>query len=125
MIPIEIMIPESMRHAANQLAACKGLSMADLRTFGEATHERDGVRYIVVGVQVSDTWLQEIAKPISRPVFDTDESIDLAAAQTALNAMTLLQSLPISLPGELPNIPNGMIICLGVSLAGIYGLSPL
>lgn len=125
MIPIEILIPESIRYEANQLAACKGLSMADIYTFGEATHERNGVRYIVVGVQVSDTWLQDMAKPIVRPAFDTESVIDITAAQSALSAMTILQSPPISLPGELPSAPVGMIVCLGVSLAGIYGLSQL
>lgn len=118
-ITVEAIVPESMRHEANHLAAAKGLSLADLLTFGSAMYEdADGNRYCWTGVQVSPSWLQGMTSPVEHPGFDADEEIDLVAAETCRQSMIVLQALP-----EQPVPITGLVVYVGTGLAGAYGLT--
>lgn len=98
MLTAEILIPLNLRDSANQLAAAIGLSLADLRTFGNPTHEdSDGNQYCLVGVQVSESWPETVrmlmANPeaLPRPEFDVDAVIDMDAARATLAEVTLVE----------------------------------
>lgn len=119
MITVEILCPESLREAANHLAAAKGLSMADMLTFGNPNYERDGHQFIWVGVQVTEDWLTGMQQPAERPGYDAEEEIDLDAANAVLAGTTVLLECPDIEDGPLP---EGLVILLGSGLVGVYGL---
>lgn len=119
MITVESLIPESLREDANHLACAKGLSMADMLTFGNPTHEDgEGSRFIWVGAQVSDGWVAGMQQPVTRPDFDTSNEIDLAAAQAVLSNATILVQIP-----ETPPDLSKMVVLVGTGLAGACGLT--
>lgn len=82
--------PSALRDDANQLAACLGGSMADLQTYGEPRYEREGVYYSVMSTAATDKLLQASQMPVQRPAFDSDNVIDLVAAQRALDAVLIV-----------------------------------
>ena len=121
MITLETLVPESLMPAANQLAACKGQSLADLDTYLRPTHQDTvGNKWSWCGVQVSEEWLGGIATPPTRPDFDIEGVLDLALAGKALASVTILQALPAS---DAPfAMPTGMVVFVGTGLPQALGL---
>ncbi len=84
-----IAVPEAMIPDANQMAACMGLSLADLNTFVEASYQDEqGNRYAVCSAAMTPRVLQAVdAGEIVRPAFDTENLIDMAGAGRALSVL--------------------------------------
>lgn len=121
-LTLETLVPEALMPAANQLAACKGQSLADLDTYPRPTHQdAAGNKWAWCGVQVSDEWLGGIAAPPVRPDFDTEAVLDMALAGQALASVTILQALPA--PDEPFTMPTGMIVFVGTGLPQGLGLT--
>lgn len=81
--------PEAMIDDANHYAASIGLGPADLETFKSATwQDSEGNLYACTAPLLSDAAAQHALNPtVTRPAWDTDEIIDLEAAQRTRDAM--------------------------------------
>lgn len=88
---VTIACPESMMSDGNQLAACMGLSLADLNTFDGAHYQDEqGNRYAVCSAATTPRVLQAAAgNTIQRPAFDTGNDINLTGANRALDALVI------------------------------------
>ncbi len=115
MITVEFLCPQSIAYGANQLAACKGLSMDDINTFSRPNCTVNGLPYIWQAVQVSDGWLTGMQQPATWPDFDQEHTLDVAAANAVLAGVTVAQSMPETLPA-------GLVVGIGCSLRGVAGL---
>lgn len=72
---------------ANHLACVLGTSMADLNTYGNENF----VGYSVVSFAAKEDTLATVQiGSLTRPEFDTEEQIDMEAAQRAFEAMVVL-----------------------------------
>src|SRR5690554_2221603 len=113
--------PESLLSEGNNLAACLGESIADLNTYVSLNYQdADGVKYCVIQFAATNTILAKADTGIAeRPVYDTDEQIDLALAQAGLDAIYLV-SLSEGEEGEGPmmkvptNTKDRNMYCLNV-----------
>lgn len=106
----EFIVPIALRDDANQLAAAKGQSMADLLTFRRETHEG----YSVVQAQVSEEWMAGIGT-LERPDFDTESTLDMQAAASVLQGAVVLTDIPESLTvAGLVIGPPGIALALGL-----------
>lgn len=88
--------PESRIVNGNHLACALGTSMVDMQTYGPAKcQDSDGQRYSVVSFAVKDSTLycvQTLSLP--RPAHDTNNLIDMGAAEQELEDMIVV--LPFS-----------------------------
>ena len=81
---ITIACPVAMMDDANQLAAALGFSMADAETFrGNGWQDSVGNLYAAASGEVSEAWLTIAQEPLTRPAWDTDDQIDMVAAERA------------------------------------------
>lgn len=76
--------------------------------------------YCHASVQVSDSWLGGMSQPVTRPDFDPDALIDLDAAQSVLDGLTVVTQ-PAD-PESLADAPTGLVVAVGIDLAGYYGM---
>jgi hypothetical protein len=97
--------PDAHRAAANQLACALGASMADANTYGPPTwQDGNGALYACASVDVGEEWLAAAQQPLTRPEWDTDEQIDMAAAAQAQALIALWTGEgepPLASPGAL------------------------
>jgi len=107
---LSLLCPESLFYGANNLAAAKGQHIDDLKSFRSVTHTRDGIGYCHASVQVSDSWLAGMSQPVTRPSFDVVLLIDLPAAQSALDGLTVVTQ-PAD-PESLPDAPEPSPVAL-------------
>ncbi len=87
-----IAVPEAMIADANQMAACMGLSLADLQTFGEASYQDEqGNKYAVCSAAMTPRVLQAVGSgQIVRPEFDSvGKKIRVAGAGRAFSKLTM------------------------------------
>lgn len=88
---ITIACPVALMDDANQLAAVIGESMADAQTFqGDGWQDGEGNRYSSASAEVFDAWLTVADEPLTRPAWDTDNQIDMVAAERAQAAVVVL-----------------------------------
>ena len=86
---ITLAVPEAFISDANNLAACVGLSHADLNTFTEASwQDAQGNLYSVCSAQVTDRVLSFLGGALVRPEWDAGQQISMAAANRALALIT-------------------------------------
>lgn len=116
-----IATPEAMISDANQMAACMGLSLADLQTFGEASYQDEqGNKYAVCSAAMTPrVLLAAAAKQVQRPAWDTTEGIDLAAAAQAMAAL-IVDAVPAT-PGAI----TAVVDIDAMQAIEIMGLTPV
>jgi hypothetical protein len=104
---------------ANQLAACMGLSLADLNTFGAASYrDEQGNLYAVCSAAMTPRVLQEVsAGQLVRPEFDPNRQINMTGAGRAL-ALLVIDVVPAS-PEKIVAIidinPSSAITAMGLT----------
>lgn len=120
--------PESLLSEGNNLAGCLGESIVDLQTYNALNYQdADGVKYCVIQFAATNTVLEKVASgEAERPVYDTENQIDLALAQAGVDA--LYQMHPNE-DGEYPApAPGRIMYCLNtdsrVALSAM-GLTPI
>ena len=83
-------VPESLIPDANQLAMVLGEGPADVHTFGHLFHQDTaGTLYSVRTLWVPEPWASSVQAPLTRPEWDTDNLIDMEAAERAQAALVL------------------------------------
>ena len=100
MTTLTIACPAQHIEKANHYAMCKGTSISDGLTYRNPRYERDGVQYSVTSVQLEHFAIDPY-EPCVRPEWDSDEVINLVAANETL---TLLDVFPYD--PETPVIPD-------------------
>lgn len=82
--------PESLIGDANELMGAVGLSMADRQTIKQADWEdSQGNKYACVSARVTSGLIGKMGASLTRPDFDTEESIDMVKANAvASNIVT-------------------------------------
>ncbi len=114
-----IAVPQAMISDANQLAACMGLSLADLNTFGAASYrDEQGNLYAVCSAAMTPRVLQEVsAGQLVRPEFDPNRQINMTGAGRAL-ALLVIDVVPAS-PEKIVAIidinPSSAITAMGLT----------
>lgn len=118
---VAIACHEALLAAGNNLAACMGLSLADLHTF-ESAHYQDaqGNRYAVCSAATTPrVLLAAAAKQVQRPAWDTTERIDLEAAAQAMAAL-IVDAVP-AMPGAI----TAVVDIDAMQAIEIMGLTPV
>ena len=87
MITITAAVSEALRSDANQLAMVLAFSEADSNTFATPRWHSGDVAYSAASFPVRDEWVQEAQSPLVRPEWDTEEIIDMDAANRAQSAL--------------------------------------
>jgi len=88
MINVLTAAPEAKLASANHLAMVLGEGPADVNTWGHLLHQdAQGNRYSVRNMWVPLSWVNAAQAPLERPAWDTDELIDMEAAQAAQAAL--------------------------------------
>jgi hypothetical protein len=114
-----IAVPQAMISDANQLAACMGLSLEDLNTFGAASYrDEQGNLYAVCSAAMTPRVLQEVsAGQLVRPEFDPNRQINMTGAGRAL-ALLVIDVVPAS-PEKIVAIidinPSSAITAMGLT----------
>lgn len=114
-----IACPQGMIDDGNQMAACMGLSLADLNTFGEASYQDEaGNRYAVCSAAMTPRVLQAVgAGQLPRPTFDTDNQINMTGAARALSALVMGADLatPDKITAVIDMDPGSAIAAMGLT----------
>lgn len=87
MITITAAVSETLRSDANQLAMVLAFSEADAQTFQPPRWHSGDIAYSAASFPVRDEWVQKALSPLVRPEWDTEEIIDMAAANRAQAAL--------------------------------------
>jgi hypothetical protein len=87
MITITATCSESLRSDSNQLAMVLAFSEADSFTYQEPRWHRGDTAYSAASFPVRPEWIQGAQSPLTRPEWDTEEIIDMAAANRAQAAL--------------------------------------
>jgi hypothetical protein len=89
---ITVACPEGMVSDANNLAMVLAHGPDDGRTYGEPSWlDAHGNLYACASFPVGEEWLGAAQMQLIRPTWDTDESIDMSAAQRAQMALLFTQ----------------------------------
>lgn len=87
-IRITAAAPEAMIADANQLAMCLAYGPADGLTYkGLHWVDADGNLYAAASWEARPEWVSGVTQPLVRPEWDTDELIDIVAAERAQAAL--------------------------------------
>ena len=104
---------------ANQLAACMGLSLADLNTFGEASYsDEQGNLYAVCSAAMTPRVLQEVsAGQLVRPEFDPNRQINMTGAGRALALLVIdvVPAAPDKIVAVIDINPSSAITAMGLT----------
>jgi len=87
MITITATCSESLRSDSNHLAMVLAFSEADSHTYQEPRWHRESTAYSAASFPVRPEWIQGATQPLTRPEWDTEEIIDMAAANRAQAAL--------------------------------------
>lgn len=125
MTRLTLACPVDLCADANQLAAARGLSMADATTFGPpAWRDTAGNLFSCASLEVSEEWLAETQQPLVRPAWDTEQTIDLTAAARAQSALVLWAG-----EGDPPQAAPGRLAVIvgvpGVEAVALMGLTQI
>lgn len=106
--------PEAMISDANNLAMCLAFGPADGLTYrGLNWEDADGNLYAAAGWEAQEAWIEFALAPLVRPAWDTDEIIDMVAAERAQAAL-VYSTVPV------PATPTAL-----TAIAGMESLSAL
>lgn len=102
--------PEALVNDANQYAMCLAFGPADAYTYvGLNWVDADGNLYAATSFEARDEWITFAQAPLVRPAWDTDEIIDMVAAERAQAVLVFrTEAIPAS-PAALTALggPNG------------------
>jgi hypothetical protein len=97
--------PEALVFDSNQFAMCLGYSLADGLTFSNLNwQDANGVLYGCASWEASEEWLGKAHEPLERPSWDTDEVIDMVAAERAQAALVVSTEPLLASPAALTAI---------------------
>ena len=95
---------------ANQWAMCLGESAADGLTWANPMHQdAAGNLYVVRSLWVTPEWINAAQQTPQRPVWDTENSVNMAGARRAFDALTLWTTDSETAP---PQAQPGRIVAL-------------
>jgi hypothetical protein len=96
-----------MRDDANQLAMVLGYGPDDAETYGALNwQDADGNLYAVASLPVSDAFISAAQTALQRPTWDTDNHVNMAAANRA-HAALVFSLTPV------PAMPDKLTACAG------------
>jgi len=108
---ITIACPEVMVADANQFAMAVGDGPADANTYRENFwYDAEANAYSAASFTADQSWIDSLAGEVTRPAWDSESTIDMAAANRAKDALTLYS------PEEGGSASVGAIV-------GIYGIA--
>jgi len=118
--------PEALRDDCNQLAMVLAFSEADANTYGALRwQDAQGNLNAAASFLAGEQWVEAAQQPLTRPEWDTDEIIDMEAAERAQAAMVVWLSPNGSGDAEEPiPVPQASTDALTV-VAGDDGLAAL
>ena len=97
--------PEALTYECNQLAMCLGFSEADGETYrGLNWVDAQGNLYAAASFDARDEWIIFAQAPLQRPLWDTEEIIDMVAAERAQAALAFSTEALSAVPGVLTAI---------------------
>ena len=102
--------PEALVYAANQYAMCLAYGPADGETYvGLNWVDADGNLYAATSFEARDEWIIAAQAPLVRPAWDTEEIIDMDAAEEAQAVLVFSTEPLLAGPDQLTAIggPNG------------------
>ena len=103
--------PEALVADSNQLAMVLSSGPADAYTYvGLNWVDPDGNLYAAASWETTEAWVEFAMQPLVRPAWDTDEIIDMDAAQRAQDAL-MYSTVPLpAIPANLTAIggPDGL-----------------
>ena len=99
---LTIACPDALRDDANQLAMVLGYGPADAATYGALNwQDDDGNLYAVASLPVSDAFTTTAQSGLQRPTWDTDNHVNMAAANRAHAALVFSLEPVLALPDQL------------------------
>jgi hypothetical protein len=113
--------PEALTYECNQLAMCLAYSIADGETYvGLNWVDTQGNLYAAASFEARDEWIIFAQAPLQRPLWDTDEVIDMVAAERAQAALAFSTEALSASPTALTAI-GGMdglsaLVAMGLSV---------
>jgi hypothetical protein len=98
--------PADLIADGNHLAMCLGQSAADGLTYGTlGWQDGDGNTYAAASFLARLEWIAGATQPLTRPAWDTDETVDMDAAARAQAALVVWlggdDPVPVAVPGAL------------------------
>jgi hypothetical protein len=112
--------PEPLIPDANQYAMCLGFSEADGETYrGLNWVDAQGNLYAAASFEARDEWVIFAQAPLQRPLWDTDEVIEMVAAERAQAALVFATEAVVATPATLTTV-GGMdglaaLVAMGLS----------
>jgi len=99
---LTIACPEALRDDANQLAMVLGYRPDDAGTYvGLNWQDADGNLYACASLIVSDTFVSTAQSTLSRPTWDTDNTVNMAGANRAQAALAFSLTPVTAMPDKL------------------------
>ena len=99
---LTIACPDALRDDANQLAMVLGYGPDDAQTYVYLNwQDVDGNLYACASLPVSDTFTSTAQSPLQRPVWDTDNTVNMAGANRAQAALVFSPVPVLALPDKL------------------------
>ena len=99
---LTIACPATIRSDANNLAMVLGYGPSDAQTYVALNwQDAGGNLYAVASLPVSDAFITTAQSPLQRPAWDTDNIIDMAAANRAQAALIFSLTPVTALPDKL------------------------
>ena len=99
---LTIACPELMRDDSNQLAMTLGYGPSDAETYVSLNwQDAGGNLYAVASLPVSDAFVSKAQSTLSRPAWDVDNIIDMAAANRAQAALVFSLTPVTAMPDQL------------------------
>jgi hypothetical protein len=114
--------PEALLYECNQLAMVLAYSVADGLTYtGLNWQDADGTLYAAASWEASDAWVESVSQPLVRPAWDTEEAIDMPAAEAAQAALVFSTEPVLAVPDKLTALSGPD----AVAALGLMGLTPV
>jgi len=99
---LTIACPEALRDDANQLAMVLGYGPDDAETYGELNwQDVNGNLYACASLTVSDTFTTAAQSGLQRPLWDTDNHVNMDAARRAQAALVFSLTPVTAMPDKL------------------------
>ena len=99
---LTIACPDVLRDDANQLAMVLGFGVQDALTYVALNwQDADGNLYACASLPVSDTFTTTAQTALQRPVWDTDNTVNMAGANHAQAALVFSPVPVLALPDKL------------------------
>jgi len=99
---LTIACPEALRDDANQLAMVLGYGPSDAETYVALNwQDAGGNLFACASLIVSDTFVSKAQSTLSRPSWDTDSHVNMAAANSAQAALVFSMTPVTAMPDKL------------------------